>query len=117
MRKSVASRAGKRYRRDDHEGLGDWPVVGNGEVDTRLVAGRCDGLEPPFGAPRQCERGPPRRQVDHTNIAPPHPGAQPRAQRLGAGFLGREALGIGLGPVAAFLGPLLAELGIVDEAV
>src|SRR5208282_2798990 len=115
----VASRAGKRDRRDDHDGLGDRPVVGDGEVDTHLAARRRDGLEPPFGAARERERGPPRRQVDHANIAPPHPGAEPGAQRLGAGFLGREAFGVGLGPVSPFfrLRPLGRGENAVDKTV
>src|SRR5207244_559954 len=47
--------------------------------------------------------------IDYAHVAPEHACAQSRAQRLGAGLLGGEALGIGLEPVGAALG--LGSLG------
>src|SRR5208282_1129009 len=112
---SVASQTDKGYRRDDHEGLGDRPVVGHGEVDTRLAARRRDSLEATSGAAREIDSRPPRRQVDDADIAPPHAGAQARAERLGAGFLGREALGVGLDAGSAFFRP--GPLGCGEDSV
>ena len=39
-----------------------------------------------------------RRQVDHAHVAPEHARAQAGAERLGAGLLGGEPLGVGLDP-------------------
>src|SRR5262249_31452786 len=46
--------------------------------------------------PGQLQGGPSRRQIDHAHVAPEDAGAHACAQRLGAGLLGREALGVGL---------------------
>src|SRR5262249_24736731 len=48
---------------------------------------------------------PSRRQIDHPHVAPEHARPQPGAERLGAGLLGGKALGVGLEPVGAALGP------------
>src|SRR5262249_42605355 len=55
-----------------------------------------------------------RRQIDHAHVAPEHARAQAGAERLGAGLLGGEALGIGLSALGAPLG--LGPLGCGEDA-
>ena len=82
------------------EGMRHRPFVGDGEIDSRLVPGGRDGIEAPFGAARELQRRPARRQVDHAHVAPPDAGANSGTQRLGAGLFGGKALGVGLDPVS-----------------
>src|SRR5580704_5681408 len=105
--------------RNDDESVGRRSLVGDGEVDARFVAGGRDRVEAPFGAAGELHGRPPRRQVDDAHVAPPHAGADAGAERLGAGLLGGEALGIGLDPVAPPFGarPLGRRENAVDEAI
>src|SRR5579864_2763873 len=107
------------HRRNDDEGVGGWPLVGDGEVDARFVALGRDRIEPPLGAAGEFHGRPARRQVDDAHVAPPHAGAHAGAERLGAGLLGGKALGIGLDPVAPLFGAgaLVRREDAVDEAV
>ena len=61
----------------------------------RLVTLRRDGLQPGERSARELERRLAGRQVHDPHVAPEHAVAQTRAQRLGAGLLGGETLGIG----------------------
>src|SRR5260370_28124046 len=83
-------------RRNDDEGVGRRPLVGDGEVDARLVAFGRDRFEAPLGAAGEFHGRPPRRQVDDAHVAPPHAGADAGPARLGAGLLLAAALGIAL---------------------
>src|ERR1700726_2364266 len=51
-------------------------------------------------------RRPSRWQIDDAHVAPPHAAAHASAERLGAGFLGGEALGVGLDLLLLALGAL-----------
>src|SRR5580698_4719965 len=106
-------------RRNDDESVGHRSLVGDGEVDARLVAFGRDGVEAPLGAAGQLHGRPPRRQVDDAHVAPPHAGTDAGAERLGAGLLGGEALGVGLDPVAPPLGAgaLVRREDAIDEAI
>src|SRR5580698_9987054 len=105
--------------RNDDESVGRRSLVGDGEVDARFVAGGRDRVEAPFGAAGELHGRSPRWQVDDAHVAPPHAGADAGAERLGAGFLGGEALGIGLDPVAPPLGAraLVRREDAIDEAI
>ena len=61
----------------------------------------------------------PRRQVDDAEVAQEDAVAEARPQRLGAGLLGGEALGIGGGAICATLGESAFGLGedAMDEAI
>ena len=76
-------------------------------------AGRRDGGEPRRRAAGQPHRRLAAGQIDDAHVAPEHAAAQPRAQRLGAGLLGGEALGVGGGAPGA---PLRAAPLDVGEA-
>src|SRR5580704_2973720 len=106
-------------RRNDDEGVGHRSLVGDGQVDARFVAFGRDRVEAPLGAAGELHGRPPRRQVDDAHVAPPHAGADAGAERLGAGFLGGEALGISLDPVAAPFGAgaLVRREDAIDEAI
>ena len=56
-------------------------------------------------------------EVNHTHVAPEHAVLQPGSERLRAGFLGGEPLGIGGHPLGAALGFHLLHIGedAVDE--
>ena len=69
----------------------------------RLGARRRDRGEPRGGAAGQTHRRLARGQIDDAHVAPEHAVAQARAQRLGAGLLGGEALGVGGGALGAAL--------------
>ena len=58
-------------------------------------------------------------QVDHAHVAPEHAVRHAGAQRLGAGLLGGEALGVGGRAPCPALGPGLLDLGedALDEAL
>src|SRR5580704_10197326 len=89
------------------------------EMMTKAWAFGRDGIEAPLGAAGQLHGRPPRRQVDDAHVAPPHPGADAGAERLGAGFLGGEALGVGFYPIAPTFGAgaLVRREDAVDEAI
>src|SRR5208282_4279810 len=86
------------------EGLRHGSLVGHRDVDACLVARGRNRLQASLGAPRERDGRPPRRQVDHADVAPPHAGAQTGAQRFGAGLFGREALGVALDSVSPVFG-------------
>src|SRR5580692_4423836 len=88
---------------NDNKGMRHRPLVGDGEIDTRLVALGRDCLQTALGAAGECQRRTTGRQIDDTHVTPPHAGAKPGAQRLGTGFLGRKTLSISLNAVAPFL--------------
>ena len=96
---------------NDHDGLGPGKIVGQGQVDDGAMAGRRHAFEMTSGAPVQHYRRPPRRLVDHAHVAPVGALAKTGAQRLGAGFLGGEALGIGGRALGASLRFALLNLG------
>src|SRR5262245_19071707 len=100
-----------RHRRDDHQGLGDGALIGDGDVDAGLAAGRRDLLQPAQRAAGQPHGGPARRKVNDAHVAPEYAAAEAGAQRLGAGLLGGEALGIGFHPVGPPLGARPFGLG------
>src|SRR5580704_5307428 len=106
-------------RRNDDESVGHRSLVGDGEVDARFVALGRDRFESPLGAAGEFHGRPPRRQVDDAHVAPPHAGADAGAERLGTGFLGGEALGVGFDPVAPPFGAgaLVRREDAIDEAI
>ena len=59
------------------------------------VPGGAIALQTLGGAAGQAHGRLPRREIDHPHVAPEHPAPQSRAERLGAGLLGRESLGVG----------------------
>src|SRR5262249_56184757 len=80
------------------------PFGGDRTIGARLATRRRDGMEPrerPAGEPHG---GASRGQIDYAHVAPKHSRAQTGAESLGAGFLGGEALGVGLGPSGAAVG-------------
>src|SRR5690606_6463453 len=84
---------------DDNEGLREWVIVGNRKMDDSRVAIGNEGIEP-FGSPARKLHGRlAAGQVNNTHVAPEHAARKPRPERLGAGFLGGEALGIGRSPL------------------
>jgi hypothetical protein len=85
---------GKRHAAGLHEGLGERRLVGDRQVDERLAALRCERRQPRRRAAGEAHRRLARGEVDHAHVAPEHAAAQAGAQRLGAGLLGREALGV-----------------------
>src|SRR5665213_1869519 len=100
--------------RNDDNGLRGGALVGQRDIDARLMAGRQHGIEPRQCATCQLHGRPPARQVDDAHVAPEHAGAQSGAERLGAGFLGGETLGIGFRDVGPALG--LGALGLRKDA-
>ena len=56
-----------------------------------------------------------RRQVDDAHVAPKHARAQTGAERLGAGLLGGETLGVGFDPSGAAFG--FRPLGRGEDAI
>src|SRR5215207_4911410 len=107
-----ARQCGRRSRHgaglDHHEGLRERRVVGERDVDDRLMAGRHHALEPLERSAREAHGRPPAGQVDHLHVAPEDAGAQARAKGLGAGLLCGEAarVGGGRGRPALAAGPL-----------
>src|SRR2546427_7633660 len=53
----------------------------------------------------------PTRQIHHPHVAPKYAPAEPRAQSLGAGLLGGEALGVGGGAAYPAIGFQPLRLG------
>src|SRR5579884_1281805 len=99
--------------------MGHRPLVGDGYIDPRLIAGRRDGLQTTLGAAGQLHGGPPGCEIHHAHVAPPHPGAQTGAQCLGACLLSRKSLGVSFDPVAPPVraGALRCREHPVDETV
>src|SRR5690242_20923185 len=67
-------------RRDDHDGLGQGEIVGNGKIDLRLMPRWGDRLKPCQRAAREFHGGLAGRQVDHPHVAPEDPSAEAGAQ-------------------------------------
>src|ERR1700761_728744 len=95
------------------------PLVGNGEVDAGFKSVGRNLLQAAFGTAGQFHRRTPARQVHNTHVAPPDAGTKSGAERFGAGFLRGETLGVGLNPVAPFvgLGPFDRGEDAVQKAV
>ena len=106
MRQTGQSRSETLHGGNDDDGLGGGKIVGDGQVDAHLVTfGRQPGKRP-RRASGQLQGGAPRRQIHHAHVAPEHALAEAGAERLGAGLLGGEALGVGGGarrPPVGFL--------------
>src|SRR6185436_11605275 len=60
-------------RGDGDKRLRERPLVGDSDIDPRLVARRRDRLEPLERTAGELHRGAPRGQVDHPHVAPEHP--------------------------------------------
>ena len=73
-------------------------LVGDGEVDHGLVPRRQHRGEAGRGGAGQRHGRLARGKVDHTHVAPGDTLADAGAERLGAGLLGSEALGVGRPP-------------------
>jgi hypothetical protein len=108
---SVSSNSFLPPRLDHHEGLRERRLVGDGQVDDGLAAGRDDRRQTRRRAAGKKHRRLARRQVDDAHVAPEHAVAQARAQSLGAGFLGRKALGVGGGAPGPAVRPLAFDFG------
>ncbi len=70
-------------------------IVRECKVNNRIISIRCQGVETFFCAARQCQCGGAAFGVDYTNIFHEHAGFEPRTHRLGIGFFGGEAFGVG----------------------
>src|SRR5262249_32572355 len=90
------------------------PFGGDRTIGARLATRRRDGIEPRERPAGELHGGASRGQIDHAHVAPKHSRAQTGAESLGAGFLGGEALGVGLGPSGAAVG--LRPLGRGEDA-
>src|ERR687891_1646398 len=89
------ARGGPRLRADDHHGLAERRLIAQAEVDARIHAGRRQRREPPRRAAAQQQDRLAARPIEHADVAPVYALTEAGAERLGAGFLGRVALGIG----------------------
>src|ERR1700682_1435449 len=89
------SRFARIARRNYDEGLRQRPVIGNAEIDTRLMAWRRQRLQPGQSSARQLHGRTATRQVHHPHIPPPDATPDSGAERLGTGFLGGKSLGVG----------------------
>src|SRR5690606_25171908 len=118
MRASAHTGRSGRQCRDNDESLRLRPVIRDGEVDLRRHAGRSNRGEPDGRTAGQKHGRLARRQVHDTEIAPEHAGREAGAERLGAGLLGRETLGVTRGTVgpAVRLGALDIGEDALDEA-
>src|SRR4051812_997811 len=119
-RPAAAARARSRgHAGDDHDRLGERVFVGKGEVDLDSETGRRDLLQPRQRAAGQRHGRLAAAHVHHAHVAPEHAAAQPRAERLGAGLLGSEALGVARRAGRPALGAFLLDLGedTLHEAV
>src|SRR5262249_28078658 len=103
-----------RLSRDHHDGLRHRTFIGDGHINARLATRRSDGVEPRERPAGELHGGASRGQIDHAHVAPKHSRAQTGAESLGAGLLGGEALGVGLGPSGAAFG--LRTLGRGEDA-
>src|ERR671929_1972789 len=110
-----APESGMRHGRNDDHGLREGNIVRERAVDARLAAFRRDAPELPQRAALEHQRGPARGQIHDAHVAEEDAAAEARAERLGTGLLGGEALGVGRGPRGARLG--LAPLRRREDAV
>src|SRR5947209_15070201 len=78
-------------------------------MDEGFAPRRGDFRQPLGGAAGQPHRRRAARQIDDAHVAPEHAVAQAGAERLGAGLLGGEALGVGGGALGAAV-----ALGLLD---
>src|SRR5690606_29029071 len=85
----------ERDARNDDDGLSQRVVVGQAQVDPSRHSRWCDPSELLGCATRQHQRRTAGRQIDDAHVAPEHPLPQAGSERLGAGLLRGEALGIG----------------------
>src|SRR5919199_6473575 len=110
-----APESGMRHGRNDDHGLRQRKIVREREVDARLAALRRDAPELLQRAAFEHQRGPARRQVHDAHVAEEDAAAEARAERLGAGLLRGEALGVGRGPRGPRLG--LAPFRLREDPV
>src|ERR1700675_1267537 len=107
--RAVASR--RRPRLDHHERLRQRGLVGDRQMNHRMRSLRRDRREPRRGAPGQLHRRLAGGKVDDAHVAPEDAVAHPRAERLGAGLLGRKSLRVGCRAAGAPIGPAPLDLG------
>src|SRR5689334_18164678 len=79
------------------------------------MIGRRHRFEPLQRTARKLHGRAARRQIDHTHVAPPDALADAGTERLGAGFLRRETLGVGLHAVFSSL--RFRALGFGEDAI
>src|SRR5260370_30426609 len=113
------SRFARMDRRNYDEGLRQWPVIGNAQIDSRLMPVGRQRREPGQRAAGELHGRTAARQVHHPHIAPPDASPDSRAERLGTGLLGGEALGVGRHHHFLVFGPALGPgaLGVGENAV
>src|SRR5262245_50940449 len=80
---------------NDHECLREREIIRDRQVDDRAVARWQQPFETQGRAIRQVHGRPTARQVHNSHVAPKYPVGYSGAERLGAGLLGRESLGVG----------------------
>ena len=101
---SAARIASDLQRFDDHLRLRQ----GYSSVSVRWMTARWpSGVRHPAASaapPVSCMVGLPDRQVDDPHVAPEHAAPHARAERLGAGLLGRETFGVGRGARRSAIG-------------
>src|SRR5262249_22731673 len=95
---SAGSRGrGARNPGDDYDRLRMRKIVAQTDVDTRVHARGWDAPQMCRPPARQHHCRPARTQIDDAHVTPENAFAQPRSERLGAGFLGGKPLGVGGG--------------------
>ena len=83
---------------DDHLCLGQGIFVGQSEMDQHDVIWRRESREPRRSAASQGHRRLAGRQINDPHVAKSNASPKSGAERLGAGFLGGEALRVRGGP-------------------
>src|SRR5271165_2040454 len=101
----------RRARLDDHERLGERRLVGDREMDEGFRSWREDRLQALGRTAGQPHGRLPRRQVDDPHVAPEDATLEARAERLGAGLLGGEPLGVRGGASGAGVGAAPLDFG------
>src|SRR5437763_928892 len=106
-------------RRNYDERLRHRPVVGNAEVNARLIALRRQDLKPGQRPAAQLHGRTAARQVQHPHIAPPDATPDAGAERLRTSLLGGESLRVGCDHHLLVLGatPGLGALGFREDAI
>src|SRR5665213_288415 len=102
---------GGRFGGDDDKCLGQGRLIRQGHVDPGAHPRRRHRFEPRGRPAGQHQGRPAARQIDHAKIPPIDAPAEPGAERLGAGLLGGEALGIAGDSVGARVGTLALDGG------
>src|SRR5688572_15608677 len=89
---SHTARYGQRL--NDHKGLSQREIIGDGEVDLSTGPRGQNGGQPFGGAPGQCHGGLARGQIHHPHVAPEDALIEAGSEGFGAGFLGSETFGV-----------------------